>query len=111
MLAMVHLTPTQWYKDFKSSITQKFPILNTVSDGSHIWTYLNKPMAEYFNIILNEDNKDIFLKEFEPLSPAAKKIVTTHGDFCPTSIFQVEKYDYEKLVEVSKIEKIDVPEK
>ena len=91
-LAELHAVPTEWFDEWRTKLREQHPFLKGTPEGSHIWWFAKQ--SHFCKHFLQKKSEE-YLKVccgplFTPRSPAAQRIVTTHGDFHRENVIRTE---------------------
>jgi len=76
IVAQMHNLPTSWYRQFKTKVVEKLPILAYASEGSHVWPLTCK-LSQYNKY--KRLHKYLQVAGYEPLSAAGQQLVFSHS--------------------------------
>jgi len=83
VVAIMHKLPNTWFRQFKTKVIKKLPILAYASEGSHVWPLTNK-INEYNKY--KRVHKFLQIAGFEPLSEAGQKVVFSHANLSEKNV-------------------------
>lgn len=82
LMAEIHKCPTDWFPEFREKYLARWPVLEKVGPGSHIWTYVANAQHWFQDEVYSPEDMDFWIDaENEPLSAPARRVVTVHSDF------------------------------
>ncbi|EOD03981.1 hypothetical protein EMIHUDRAFT_121722 [Emiliania huxleyi CCMP1516] len=85
LLARMHAVPTEWFDASRAEAVRRWPLLGRVTAGSHAWVGLAWGLWEDEQLFIDWAQLSGALA---PEHPAARRVVTTHGDVHPGNVLQ-----------------------